>query len=68
MLFGSAPWQHKNEKVLLSMMQQQKLNHDNFSSISNKNLADFILKCCEPLERKRITVQEFEEFSFWKDY
>jgi serine/threonine protein kinase len=26
MLFGVTPWQHKSEKALLQMMQQQKIN------------------------------------------
>ena len=46
MLFGSAPWQHKNEKVLLSLMQKQGICKDHLASLSNKNLAEFILKCC----------------------
>jgi hypothetical protein len=57
MLFGATPWQHKNEKTLLSLMQQEKINQQNLNSITNQGLLQFITRCCEPFERKRITVE-----------
>jgi hypothetical protein len=57
MLFGSPPWQNKNEKLLLELMQNQKLSQEKLASISNRNIAEFISRCCEPVERKRIGVK-----------
>jgi hypothetical protein len=56
MLFGVTPWQHKNEKTLLSLMQQEKISQQNLNSITNQTLLQFITRCCEPFERKRISV------------
>ena len=50
------------------MMRYEKINQQNLNSLGNKNLSDFIVKCCEPIERKRMGVEEFQNFSFWKNY
>jgi len=45
MLFGSTPWVHKNEKILLQMMKEKKIDCDLFIGIKNNNLINFIVKC-----------------------
>ncbi len=57
MLFGNPPWQNKNEKVLLEIMQTQKIDQEKLSSLANKNISEFITRCCEPIERRRIGVK-----------
>ena len=67
MLFGVTPWQHKNEKILIQQMKEKKLETEFFSGLKNHNLINFITKCCEINERKRIKMEEFEVYDFWKD-
>ena len=57
MLYGIPPWQSKNEKVLIQLMREKTLNEEAFVGLKNGNLIDFMVKCCEPVERKRIKIE-----------
>ena len=48
------------------MMKAKKIDQNIFSNLKNQNLIDFILKCCEVNEKKRLKVEDFEAFDFWK--
>ena len=67
MLFGITPWQHKNEKVLLKLMNDTPLPSEHLGSLSNQKLVQFMTKACQPIERKRMGIAELEEFSFWAE-
>ena len=57
MLYGIPPWQSKNEKVLIQLMREKTLNEEAFAGLKNGNLIDFMVKCCEPVERKRMKIE-----------
>ena len=57
MLHGVTPWQHKNEKFLVQMMKDKKLDVTHFTTVKNHNLINFMLKACEINERKRIPLE-----------
>lgn len=67
MLFGVTPWQHKNEKILLQMIKDKKFSESHFNGFRNKNLISFIIKCCNANERIRMSPEEFQNFSFWRE-
>ena len=67
MLFGSTPWAHKNEKNSSPDDEGKKNWLRPFIGIKNNNLINFIVKCLEVNERKRMKMEEFESFEFWSE-